>query len=69
MHWKLPHKLAAESLSWEKPKGLFPHDLVNGMGSVLCLYGHRSHMCNLNFLVFLRGTSLRVKGSSSHMKC
>lgn len=37
--WKLPQKLTAESLCWERPKGLFPQDLANGMGFVLCYYG------------------------------
>lgn len=39
----------AEPLCWEKPDGLFPRDLVNGMGFVLCCCGHGSHMCNLTF--------------------
>lgn len=43
------NKLKAESLCWEKALSLAPHDLVNDMGSVLCLHGHGSHVCNLKF--------------------
>lgn len=39
-------KLAAESLCQEKPKGLLHYDLVNGMGSLLCLHGLGGHRCN-----------------------
>lgn len=31
----------------DKPKDLFPHDLVDGIGSYLSHHAHGSNMCNL----------------------
>lgn len=45
----LAWKLAADSLCRDKPKGLFPHDLVDSTGPALSLCVHGSHMYNLKF--------------------